>query len=120
MLVNNFITLMLTAFAVSSISFTVTFTGLFKEVREVISAQHHKLEELIHCPWCFSHWVTFFIVLLSSSTISFTGIGLFDFFITSFAITGVSGLFHYVLLRAYEPVAKAMVHRQIEKMRNND
>lgn len=118
-MVNSFLILVLTAFVVSSISFTVTFTGLFKEVRELISSKHHKLEELIHCPWCFSHWVTFFILLISDSSVKFTGSLFIDFFINAFAITAISGLFHYVLLRAYEPVAKAMINRHIEKMRQN-
>lgn len=36
-----------------------------------------------------------------------------------FAIQGLVGLFHYVLLRAYEPVARAMAQRMIEKLRKD-
>lgn len=107
------------AACVSSASFTITFTGIFKEIREKISKEHHKLEELIHCPWCLSHWITFLFLIITGQEIEFTGIWLLDFMMTTFTITLLSGLGHYVLLRAYEPVGKAMAARQIEKLRNN-
>jgi hypothetical protein len=39
-----------------------------------------------------------------------------DFFVGIFAIMGLSGLFHYVLLRAYAPIAEAEMYRLKEKM----
>jgi hypothetical protein len=111
--------LFILALCVSSASFTISTTSIFKEVREKISGYHHKLEELIHCPWCLSHWITFVILFSTWSWIGITGIGIVDFLMTTFAITCMSGIFHYVLLRAYEPVAKALVARQIEKMKNS-
>lgn len=106
------------ALCVSSASFTISTTSIFKEVREKISSYHHKLEELIHCPWCLSHWMTFIILIMTWKWMEITGSGLIDFLLTTFAITCISGICHYVLLRAYEPVAKALVARQIEKMKN--
>jgi hypothetical protein len=114
----NITTLLLIALAVGSSSFTVTFTGIFKGIREMVSEIHPKLEELIHCPWCFSHWVTFLFLFLTSYTYKFTDCWLANFALTTFAITAISGIIHYVLLRAYEPVAKAMVQRHIDKMKN--
>jgi hypothetical protein len=116
---NSIITLVMVALAVSSATFTITSTGIFKEVREILSKIHHKVEELIHCPWCLSHWVGFLFVAISGSTYKFTGAWFIDFVMSVFFITAISGAFHYVLLRAYEPVAKAMAQRQIEKLRNN-
>jgi hypothetical protein len=113
-------TLLLLAMATSAISFTVTSTSIFKSVRESIAERGEKFEELIHCPWCLSHWVAFIIIFISPSSYQFTGVGLFNFFLTGFAMAGISGLMHYVLLRAYEPVAKAMAARQIEKLRNGN
>jgi hypothetical protein len=111
--------LLILALCVSSVSFTVTTTSIFKEVREWVSAIHHKLEELIHCPWCFSHWITFIVLLMIGNWIEITGWSFIDFLLNTFAITCISGLSHFVLLRAYEPVAKAMVARQIEKTQRN-
>ena len=109
--------LFILALCVSSASFTISTTSIFKEVREKISGYHHKFEELIHCPWCLSHWITFILLIMIGDWMTITGIGLIDFLLTTFAITCISGIGHYVLLRAYEPVAKALVARQIEKMK---
>lgn len=108
-------TLLILSFAISGISFTITTTSMFKWLREFISPIHHKVEELIHCPWCFSHWVTFITILIIGSNYKFTGIAWIDFFLTAFSIIGISGVIHYVLLRAYEPVAKAMLARELKK-----
>ena len=102
---------------ISGVSFTVTVTSIFKPVREIVSKIHHKIEELIHCPWCFSHWLTFILLLIIGEWIEITGKSVLDFLLTSFGMITISGVIHYVLLRAYEPVAKMMVERQIEKMK---
>lgn len=107
----------LVAACVCSVSFTISTTMIFLEVRELVSKVHHKLEELIHCPWCLGHWVTFFFLLILQKWIDFTGQTVIDFLMTSFAIMGVVGVGHYVLLRTYEPVAKYLVHRELEKMK---
>lgn len=112
-------TLIILAACVSSISFTITFTGLFKGVRELVSKVHPKVEDLFHCPWCFSHWTTFILMFFVWDWMEITGIGFVDFMITAFAITLLSGLCHYVLLRAYEPVGKALVRREIDKLNSN-
>lgn len=111
--------LLILALCVSSASFTITTTSIFKEVRECVSNIHHKFEELIHCPWCLSHWITFVLLLMTWDWVQITNWAFVNFLLTTFAITCLSGLFHFVLLRAYEPVAKAMVARQIEKMQRN-
>lgn len=99
--------ILLVALAVSSISFTVTVAGIFSPFREWVSKFHSKLEELIFCPYCFSHYVALFLLLIMPGEYS-----LYEFIITYFAIIAISGLVHYVLLRAYEPVAKTMMFRK--------
>ena len=100
--------------AVSGISFTVTFTSIFSWLRELVSSLHPKLEELIHCPWCFSHWVTFPLVFLIDFRLAVSS-PIIDYFLTAFAIIGASGLAHYVFLRAYKPVHENMMMREMEK-----
>lgn len=102
------------AFASAAISFTITTTSIFKWLRELVSPVHHKFEELIHCPWCLSHYITLFWMLIYLRHLSFM-----LFILTWFAIQGIIGLLHYVYLRTYEPVAKAMAQRLIEKLRKN-
>jgi hypothetical protein len=114
------LTLIAAAFTSAAISFTITFTGVFKPVRDYISSVHPKAGELIHCPWCFNHYVVFIMLPLGGvplipvmSQVGFFSI-IFNFFFTAFAIIGAAGVIHYVLLRAYEPVAKAEAFRKIQ------
>ncbi len=107
------------ACCLSAISFTITFTSIFKWLRELLSKIHPKIEELIHCPWCLSHW----ILIISSifiydkvNILPITFISIIDYIIVCFAIICISGIFHYVLLRAYEPVSRMMINREIEKL----
>jgi accessory gene regulator protein AgrB len=106
--------ILLISLCAASISFTITTTSMFKWFRELVSPIHKKVEELVHCPWCLSHW-TVLIILLSSGWHD----SVYDFLFTLFACTTICGLIHYVLLRAYEPVAKEMARRHIDKMQKD-
>lgn len=111
------------ALAVASVTFTISVTSIMEPFRRIVSKIHEKAEELIHCPWCVSFWVL--LVLLLTWDIPYvpiTNIILLDFFITLFAMYAIVGLVHYVLLRAYAPVAKAEMLRRLEKLQhsNND
>lgn len=109
--------ILLIAFSSASISFTISSTSLFKSIRERVSKLHPKMEELIHCPWCLNHYVVFITLLICDvGLIPFSNITLINFFVTSFVITAISGLIHYVLLRAYKPVAEALIIREIKKL----
>jgi len=109
--------LLFIAFSSASISFTISFTSIFKGFRERVSKVHPKLEELIHCPWCLNHYIVFVTLLVSGTGyIPFSSYTLLNFFFTAFVLTAISGLIHYVLLRAYKPVAEALVIREIKKL----
>lgn len=111
--------LLVLAACVCAVSFTITTTTMFTWFREPIAKIHPKLEELVFCPWCFSHWVTFIVLSFPQIKLyNVTGISLFDFFFTAFCIVAISGLGHFVLLRAYEPVGKVMTMRKLDKLNN--
>lgn len=113
----NFPALIAIALCVAAISFTITTTSMFKWLREPIAKLHPKLEELIFCPWCLGHWITFIILLTSDvPLICVTGVLFYNFMVTAFTIVAMAGLVHYVLLRAYEPVAKLMMARKMEQL----
>lgn len=103
--------------AAASISFTITTTGMFKWFRELVSPIHKKVEELVHCPWCLGHWVVFVIMLTADIPIlQVTGIRFYDWLFTAFTVISPIGVIHYILLRAYEPVAKAMMRRTLDNL----
>jgi hypothetical protein len=109
--------LLIVSLAISGIAFTITVTSIFKGFREHVSGIHEKLEELIHCPWCLSHWLFGFFLIFTQKAYVIYDLWIVDYAITGFAMITISGLCHFILLRAYEPVAKAMVARQLEKMK---
>lgn len=119
---DNYLALIAVALCVAAISFTVTITSMFKWLLELLSKIHPKVEELIHCPWCFGHWVTFAILLTASKVrlLAVTDTWFYNFMFTAFVVMGMAGLVLYVLLRAFEPVLKAMLARQIENARKKN
>ena len=104
------------------ISHTVTFTSIFKPLRERLGAFHEKLDELLHCPFCFNMWVTIVVVLatpgeflVNLQIFSWSSI-LWIFLLSIFSAQAVAGLLHFVLIRAYTPIAKQQARR---KLKNN-
>lgn len=107
------------ASAIGAITFTISVTSIFKWLRELLSKIHSKIDELIHCPFCLSFWITLILCffLKRENIFQVTKIFIIDYLVFIFAVMGVSGIFHYILLRAYEPVAKSMMYRKLEKLK---
>jgi hypothetical protein len=102
------------ALACSAISFTITWTSIFEPVRNLVSKLGHKFEQLIHCPWCFNHYVAAVAVIVLYK---------FDWLqmiVMWFAVVAAGGLVHYILLRAYEPVLKAALDREFRKRQSQN
>ncbi len=108
------------SFIVLSISFTITVTSIFKWLRELISSIHPKLEELIHCPYCLSHYITILLLIICNYRYLFTKYIVVNYILTTFCIVGIVSVLHYIVLRAYEPIAKQMMQRHIDKMNENE
>lgn len=112
--------LLLAAFCCAAISFTVTVTSIFSGLRELLSKIHPKIEELVFCPWCFNHYVV--IVFLLTSEVRLVNVSnwtVYNFLFTVFVLVGLGGIIHYVLLRAYEPIHKALMQRRLDKLKNH-
>jgi hypothetical protein len=117
----NLLLTIMGALCCASISFTITYTGLFKPLREWLSPIHKKIEDLFHCPWCFGHWCVFILLLTSDLPwIIISKWAVYNFLFTAFVMTAVQGLLHYVLLRAYEPVAKYLAQRKIDALKKKN
>jgi len=118
-----FIKLLVLSLFLSGVSFTISITGIFKGFRELISKIHPKIEELIHCPYCLSHWILFILVFSMYSRfeiIKIFDVYFIDLMIYLFAVISFSGIIHWILLRAYDPVIKLEAMRKMEKMQNLD
>ena len=109
------ITLLLIALASASISYTVTTTGIFKYVREKVASLHPKIDELIHCPYCFGHYV---VLVIYFSIIDVNSLSLLSILLELFAIVGIMGMIHYVLIRAYLPISQSKAKKLLDSLNN--
>ena len=112
--------IILVALCAASISYTISYTSIFLGFREWISKFHHKLEELIHCPYCLCHYVILTIMFttndISSELVPIRNNIVYNFLFTWFCIVCVTSLLHCVMLIAYRPVMKYMTDRKIAKI----
>lgn len=112
--------IILVALCAASISYTISYTSIFLGFREWISKFHHKLEELIHCPYCLCHYIILTIMFttndISSKLVPITNNIVYNFLFTWFCIVCVTSLLHCVMLIAYRPVMKYMTDRKIAKI----
>lgn len=105
-------------FSISSITFAISVTSIFLWLRELISKLHPKLEELIHCPFCLSFWLTNLFLILNSDIVYRIGKNIvYNWIVTVFFIMALSGVIHYVLLRTYKPIGEYMAQRILKKLK---
>ena len=108
------------ALCAASISYTICWTSIFRWLREWLSKFHHKLEELIHCPYCFAHYVILVIMLttkdVSECLVPISQSVVYNFLFTWFCIVCATSLLHSIMLIAYKPVMRYMADREIEKL----
>lgn len=107
--------LIIIAFTVASITFTITMTSIFESVRDSISKVHPKLDELIHCPYCLGHYISFLLILYTGFRIPIFNIYFLDCIMTVFPIMALVAILHKPILMAYEPVAKMKLLKERQK-----
>lgn len=82
--------------ATAAISLTVTRSVLFAPLRAKLKG---KLHELFSCPYCFSHWVSFALVLQYQHKLFDCGFPPTDYFITAMVLVALSNLVTFTLLK---------------------
>lgn len=92
----HIIQLIILSFAVSSISYTISKSNIFKPLRLFISKYWKWAGELISCPYCLSHWLSFATMIYIYKTINF------DVFILSFAVVGGSAVITGMISRSFD------------------
>lgn len=81
----------------ASVSFTVARSEVFRPARDwFFNRSTNKvfefISDLIHCPYCLSHWVAFLMVLIWQQKFTNTFVPVIDFAVTIFAIVGLSAI----------------------------
>lgn len=103
---------------VGAVTFTTSTTSIMLWPREMLSKIHHKVEELVHCPWCSGFWLSILLVSFTDLELpTLFKLAFLNIIANAFACLAIGGLLHYVFLRAYEPVAKLMAMRSLEKLK---
>lgn len=116
----NIILLTISAFVCAAVSFTITVTSIFERIRNLIGSIHPKLDQLMHCPWCLGHYViAIFLLTCKIKLICVSDYQLYNFLFTLFYMICIVGLVHYILVRAYEPIAKAEALRNLQKQKES-
>lgn len=93
-------TLFALIFAVSTISYTVTSTRVFRALRDWIVQKTWDLEldekgffgEMISCSYCFSHWISYAVVLVYHIRLVISPVPLLDMLVSAWVIVAGSHL----------------------------
>lgn len=108
----------------ASISYTITWAGIFSKLREAVGKMGGWFDDLIHCPYCFCHYVILVIMLttrhIGDYLIRITNVGIYDFIFTWFVIVCITSLLHAVMLIAYKPVAEVETFRKLKAKRGKE
>lgn len=103
----------------ASISYTISCAGIFEGLRKAVTKWGKWFEDLIHCPYCLGHYVTLLIVLITfygkSKLIFIADWNIFDLLFVWFACVSVMSLLHFVMVRAYKPVAESETIRKFKE-----
>lgn len=75
---------------VSTVSMTLSKAKLFRGLREAVSQRSRWLGELIHCPYCVSHWISFLLVAVYRPCLTHCCIPVADYVVSAFAMVAMA------------------------------
>lgn len=96
MTINNFIQILILSLAISSTSYTISKTLVFKPLRQLFCKYWNWLGKLISCPYCLSHWVSFGITFFIYKEISF------EVILLTFAMVALSAIWTGMISRSFD------------------
>lgn len=94
-------TLVFLALAVASVSMTLTKSEVFGPLREWIDIKSKFLGDLIHCPYCTSHYVSLGTVLLFQPVVATSGFHVADLLASAFAMVTLSSFFCGLIFKSF-------------------
>jgi hypothetical protein len=100
-------TVIVLAFAVSSISMTLSKARIFKPIRRWINARNKWLGELVDCPYCTIHWVAFAAIAIYRPVVVVSGLRILDLFVSAFVVIAVASVVSGWIFQAFAGTASA-------------
>ena len=88
-ILDEFIIMLIWSIAVSTFAVTVTLSKIFAPFRQTIKTKSPFLGDLVSCPYCFSHWCSFLVVLIIRPTLLQVN-PVLSFVVVSLAMVGMS------------------------------
>lgn len=77
---------------VSTTSVTIAKAGLFREFRRTVARYSTWLGELVHCPYCLSHWIAVALVFLYQPHLTHGNIPVVDDMVSLFVLVAMATL----------------------------
>jgi len=98
-LLHEWLDVLAVALVVSPTSVTVTKARVFREVRTA-AAWHPWLEELLHCPYCLSHWIALGLVLVYRPCVIRGPAPVVDTIVSLFVIVALASMWSRLICEA--------------------
>lgn len=104
----------------ASVSYTITWAGIFEWLRNWVSRFGRWFDDLFHCPYCLGHYIALAIMLVtyrhcSECFIPASKSIVLNFIVTWFSVMCVTSILHYVMLIAYKPVSEYLAAKRIRE-----
>lgn len=111
--------LLVLALATSAISVTITRSGLFHGLRSFADRRSRWFGELMHCPYCMSHWVSLVLMWWYGLRILPGTFWLIDLLISALAVVATASFFTLLVMLSYKKAALAAggSREDVEKLR---
>lgn len=103
---NEIFRLLYLGVACGAISMVLTKAAVLNSFHDWLEKRFPKLEEMLSCPWCTSHWVALFLVLVYRPLVlKSTGwLVPVDYIVTIFVMTVIAAITARVIYSAYQPI----------------
>ena len=75
---------------VSTASVTLCKAGIFRGLRRFVASRSKWLGELIHCPYCASHWISLLLVVVYRPCLTRGNIAILDYLVSVLAIVAMA------------------------------
>lgn len=96
------------ALGAAGLSYIIACSAIMKPLRNQISKLGKMWEKFIHCPFCIGCW-------LAAIPIGIYAVKWWAVIIMFFGTISIMALLHFIMLRAYEPIAKLATLRKIQE-----
>ena len=99
--------LLVLALATSAISVTITRSGVFLGFRNFVAKHSSWFGDLVHCPYCISHWVSLVLLWWYGLRILPETHWLVNLLVSALAVVAIASFFTLLVMLSYKYAALA-------------